>query len=235
MREPEITNALANISLFARLSPEDRAGLARLLKPRAYQPGETIFMQGDPGHGLYLIEQGRVKIVVTTPHGKGLLINTLAPGDFFGELALLDGEPRSADAVARDACRLLLLRREDFIPFVEARPGVAIRLMAVLSRRLRTTTQQVQDMAFSDVATRLARVLLALADDYGLEGPEGLSINRRITQSELAEMIGATRESANKWLKTYERQGLIRRQRGVITLLAPATLRRRITLEAEPK
>jgi CRP/FNR family transcriptional regulator, cyclic AMP receptor protein len=220
--------ALAGISLFARLKPDERAGLARLLQPRAYRAGQTIFMQGDPGHGLYLIDQGRVKIMVTSPAGKGLLINTLGPGDFFGELALLDGEPRSADAVARDACRLLLLRRADFLAFVESRPAVAIQLLAVVSRRLRHTTQQMQDVAFSDVPTRLARVLLALAAAHGQPAGEGVSINRRITQSELAEMIGATRESANKWLKAYERQGLLQRQRGFITLLAPEALRQRV-------
>jgi CRP/FNR family transcriptional regulator, cyclic AMP receptor protein len=218
---------LAGIGLFARLAADERAGLARLLQPRVLQAGQAIFLQGDAGNGLYLIQEGRVKIIVTALTGKGLLINTLGPGDFFGELALLDGEPRSANVVAQDTCRLLLLRRVDFVPFVEARPGVALRMLEVLSRRLRQTTLQVQDMAFSDVPTRLARVLLALAETHGVPAGDGVSINRRITQTELAEMIGATRESANKTLKAFERQGLIHRQRGIITLLAPELLRER--------
>ena len=220
-------DTLASISLFAPLSADEHIGLARLLQPRPFRAGQTIFMQGDPGNGLYIIQTGRVKIMVTSSAGKNLLISSLGPGDFFGELALLDGEPRSADALAREACQLLLLRRDDFLSFLQARPGVAIQLLAILSRRLRRTTQQMQDVAFSDVPTRLARVLLALAEAQGTPGPDGLTISRRVTQTELAEMIGATRESANKWLAAYEREGLIRQQRGIITLLAPDQLRER--------
>jgi CRP-like cAMP-binding protein len=154
------------------------------------------------------------------------VLNLLGPGDFFGELALLDGEPRSADAVAQEPCQLLLLQRDDFMHFLEARPHVAIKLLATVSRRLRHTTQQAEDIIFFDLPARLARVLLELAEADSAEGE--WVIASRPTQAELAEMVGATRESVNKWLGAYEEQGLIRRERNQLIILQPEALRKRI-------
>lgn len=219
---------LRQVSLFAGLSAEDLAALAGDLQRRHYARGQVIFRQGDPGVSLYLIEEGTIKIAVSTPGGKGLVLRIMGPRDFFGELSLLDGEPRSADAVAQSACQLLLLQREDFLRFVEARPGVAKGLLASVSRRLRYTTQQVQDAAFLDVPARLARVILELAQAYSQPGDEKLAVAPRPTQAELAEMVGATRESVNKWLGLYERQGLIRRESGALVIVQPDGLRKRI-------
>ena len=135
---------------------------------------------------------------------------------------------RSADAIAHEDCRLLLLQREDFLRFVQARPGVAKDLLASVSRRLRYTTRQVQEAAFLDGPARLARVILELAQSPGAPG-RTLAVASRPTQAELAEMVGATRESVNKWLGLYERQGLIRRERGVILVLRPDDLKKRIS------
>jgi CRP/FNR family cyclic AMP-dependent transcriptional regulator len=217
---------LQQVGLFAGLSADDLGALAANLQRRRYPRGQVVFRQGDPGASLYLIEAGSVKIVVSTPGGKTLTLRILGPRDFFGELSLLDGEPRSADAIVHEACRLLLLQREDFLRFIEARPGVAKSLLESVSRRLRYTTRQVQDAAFLDVPARLARVIVELAQ----AGPAGASaIAPRPTQTELAEMVGATRESVNKVLGLYERQGLIRRERGAIIVLQPEALRKRIS------
>jgi CRP/FNR family transcriptional regulator, cyclic AMP receptor protein len=216
---------LARIPLLAELTAEELEELGACLRRRPYRKGEVIFVRGDPGTSLYLIETGRVKIVLTSPEGKEVVLARLGPADFFGDLALLDGDPRSADAVAQEGGQLLLLRREDFLRFVEARPAVAARLLAVLSRRLRRNAQLLQDAAFLDIPGRLARVILELAEAEGRPDGAGLVISSRLTQAELAGMVGATRESVNKWLRSYERRGLIRRQRGLISVLSPEGLR----------
>jgi CRP-like cAMP-binding protein len=157
-----------------------------------------------------------------------VLLDLLGPGDVFGELALLDGEPRSADAVAVEPTVLLLLRREEFVRFLEERPRLSVQLLAVLSRRLRRDAQLVQDAAFLDVPARLARILLRLAEAEGEAGEEGLVIRARLTQTDLAGLVGTTRETLNKWLGFYEAQGWIRWDKGQITVRRPEALRKRI-------
>lgn len=220
--------ALEQVKLFAGLAVEDLVALAANLQRRRYGKGQFIFQQGDPGLCLYLVESGKVKIASVSSEGKGLVLNLFGPGDFFGELALLDGEPRSADAVAQEPCQLLLLQRDDFMHFLEARPHVAIKLLATVSRRLRHTTQQAEDIIFFDLPARLARVLLELAEAERTSAEGEWVITSRPTQAELAEMVGATRESVNKWLGVYEEQGLIRRERNQLFILQPEALRKRI-------
>lgn len=220
--------ALVQIPLFADLLPAELESLSGCLRRRSYAKGRAIFLQGDPGTSLYVIEAGRVKIVLPSPEGKEFVLNLLGPGDFFGELALLDAKPRSADAVAQESCRLLLLQRDDFLQFLEAHPRASVTLLAVLSRWLRRNAQIVQDAAFLDVPTRLARAILELTETEGQATEGSLVIGSRLTQSELAAMVGATRESVNKWLRSYQRQGLIRYDRGIITVLRPRALQDRI-------
>ena len=219
---------LARVKLFADLAAEDLVALAADLQRRRYGKGQFIFQQGDPGLCLYLVESGKVKIASFSSEGKGLVLNLLGPGNFFGELALLDGEPRSADAVAQEPCQLLLLQRDDFMHFLEARPHVAIKLLATVSRRLRHTTQQAEDIIFFDLPARLARVLLELAEAERTSTEGEWVIASRPTQAELAEMVGATRESINKWLGVFEDQGLLRRERNQLVILQPEALRKRI-------
>ncbi len=187
-----------------------------------------VFVRGDPGRDLYLVESGSVKIGLTTADGKELTLALLGPGEFFGELALLDGDPRSSDAVVMEPSQFLLLERSDFLQFLDQHPRVAHRVMEVLSRRLRDNNQLVQDAAFFDIAARLARVILRLADNVGQPDGDGVVIGRRLTQNELAGMVGTTRESVNKWLMEYERQGMIERRNGLIRVLKPEALQRRI-------
>ncbi len=223
-----VQSALGRIPFLAELTPGEVEDLGTNLRRRRYRKGETIFVLGDPGTTLYLIESGHVRIAVTSSQGKELILALRGPGDFFGEQALLDGEPRSADAVAQEPTELLLLQRPDFTKFLEARPKLAVRLLSALSRRLRHATQKVQDAAFLDVPGRLARVLLDLAESEGEPTADGLAIRSRLSQTELAGLVGATRESVNKWLGFYERQGLIRRNRDGWTVVKPEQLRKRI-------
>jgi CRP/FNR family transcriptional regulator/CRP/FNR family cyclic AMP-dependent transcriptional regulator len=222
-----IAERLREIPLFAGLPEADRVVLASLVRRRRQRAGETIFMAGDPGDRLYLIESGTVKICLTSLDGREVTLALLGPGEFFGDLALLDGLPRSSDAVAVDVCEFLLLGRDDFLHFVASRPGVALHLLEVLSLRLRNDNELVQDAAFLDIPGRLARVILRLARSVGHPAGEGILIGRRLTQADLAGMIGATRESVNKCLATYERQGIIERQHGMIRVIKPDALERR--------
>jgi len=219
---------LTQVPLFAGFAAEELEPLVACLRRRRYARGETVFLQGDPGTSLCLIETGRVKLGFTSPEGREVLLDLLGPGDVFGELALLDGEPRSADAVAVEPTHLVLLRREEFVRFLEERPRLAVQLLAVLSRRLRRDAQLVQDAAFLDVPARLARILLRMAEAEGEAAEEGLVIRARLTQTNLAGLVGTTRETLNKWLGFYETQGLIRWDKGQITVRRPEALRKRI-------
>jgi CRP-like cAMP-binding protein len=219
---------LSEVPLFAELDDAERGELNARLRRRRYRKGEMIFLRGDLGRDLFLIESGSVKICLTTEDGKEMTLALLSPGEFFGELALLDGEPRSSDAVAMEPSTFLLLEQSDFLQFVDEHPRVAHRVMGVLSRRLRDNNQLVQDAAFFDIAARLARVILRLADSVGEPDGDAITIGRRLTQNELAGMIGTTRESVNKWLGEYERQGLIERRNGLIRVLRRDALQKRI-------
>ncbi len=216
---------LAQVPLFARLAPRELESLARLLRRRRYRAGEVIFHEGDAGTALYIVESGEVKIVLGSAEGKEVVLGLLGRGDFFGELALLDGEPRSADAVAVVASQLAVLQREEFTRFIRSTPRAAANLLAVLSRRLRRTDRLVHDAAFSDVRTRLLKLLLELGQTRGQPGPGGVAITSRLTQGDLATMVGTTRESVNKWLRYYAGKGVLRHARGRLLLVDPERLR----------
>ena len=225
--ELSATAALAKVPLFAGLPPTELDRLGRLMRARDYTRNEVIFLEGDAGTSLCVIASGRVKIVLTGADGREVVLNVYGPGEFFGEFALLDGEPRSADAVAQEPSRVFTLRRGDFLGFLEAHPRSVATLLAMLSRRLRHTTRVVQDATFRDVPARLARVVLDLADAHGRPVAGGILVDARLTQTELAQMIGASRETVNKALRSFEREGLLRFERGSITIAQPESLRAR--------
>ena len=227
-RQPIVPLSLARVGLFEGLSQTELERLAALMRHRRCRKGVPIFREGDPGVALYIIESGEVRISVTSEEGKELVIALLGPGDFFGDLALVDGEPHSADAVAREACSLLLLHREDFLRHLASHPEVAMHLLGVLSRRLRRNTVMLQEAAFLDVSARVASALLQLADLHGRPDGEGVTIASKFSQTELAAMVGSSRESVNKWLRYYERIGLIRSSGRTLTILQPDQLRKRI-------
>ena len=224
--QPEL---LAQVSLFSDLSTAELIGLAGCMRPRPYTRDEVVYLRGDVGTAFYVIASGRVKIALTSPDGKELILRRLAPGDFHGELALLDDEPRSADAIVTEAGVQLVLQRDAFRHFLAEHPTVASKLLATVSRYLRRDADLIQNTTFLDVPARLARVLLDLAGTAGSElPPDGSVLPERMRQGELASLVGATRESVNKWLGAFERQGLISYERGTITLLRPSGLKQRI-------
>jgi len=210
--------------LFAQLSMEQLTRLASLARPQRHGKEHVIFNEGDAGTAWYMIVKGRVKISKSSPDGKERTLVLLGPGDVFGELALIDGEPRSADAVVAEDSEFLVVSREEFLTFVMDQPQVAMSLLVVLSQRLRHTNLLVHDAAFFDVGGRLARVLLELARGEGETEPGGALVCPRLTQSELASMVGVTRESINKWLRYYERSGTVTRRHGRLVVLDPQRL-----------
>jgi CRP-like cAMP-binding protein len=219
---------LQKVPIFAGLEVEDLEALAVRMRRRRYARGATVFVHGDPGSSLYIVESGRVKLGFTSAEGREVILELAGPGDEFGELALLDGDPRSADAVALEPTVLLLLHRDDFLRYVEMHARVALQLLVIMSRRLRRDAELIQDAVFLDVPARVARTILRLVEDETASESGGQKLTPQLFQSDLAGIVGTTRETLNKWLGFYETQGLIRMEKGRIAILNPEGLRRRI-------
>ena len=222
--------SLARIPLLQGVPAEALGQLLRVVRRRSYHRSEVVFHQGDPGDTLHLIRAGRVKIVLPAETGDEVVLAILGPGDCFGEMAVLDGEPRSASVVAMEQVETLALGRQDFRTFFRSSPETAERLVINLARIIRKVNEDVADLAFLDLPGRLAKKLLELADSYGqpMEGGRGIEIAVPLTQEELAGMIGATRPSVNKILGWYEDQGAIQRRGRRIAIFKPDDLRKRV-------
>jgi CRP/FNR family transcriptional regulator/CRP/FNR family cyclic AMP-dependent transcriptional regulator len=219
---------LAQVPLFAGLDHESLRELTASMRRRAFRPGEIIFHRDDPGQVLYVIREGKVKIFITSPDGQEVSLAVFGPADYFGELALLDGQPRSASAVALEAVEAICLQRTDFINAVMHYPRIAIQVMNVLSRRLRQTDTMIEDLLFLDVHGRVAKKLLDLAELHGVRTPEGVRIDLRLTQGELAAMVGASRESVNKVMGYFTDKQFISTDKYKITITRLSELRRRV-------
>jgi len=218
---------LRKVPLFAGLSDQELEVLADSLGRRTFGKGMIIFHKGSLGQTLYIIESGKVRIFILSESGQEISVNIYGPGDVFGELALLDGLPRSAGAIALEKTVTLTLHRDDFLRHLEAYPRMARSIMEVLSTRLRYTTVYAESLAFLDVYGRVAAKLLELADRYGVK-KDGIEIDLRLTQAELATWVAATRESVNKVLGTFRDQGLIEIEAQRITVLDLPGLKRRV-------
>lgn len=204
-------DALGRTALFAKVEPDALAACAASLRVRRYRRGETIFHQGDPGDSLYIIESGSVKIVLPSPEGQDdAIIAALARGDFFGELALLDGEPHSATAIAIEPVEALILQQSRFEELLEGQPGLRKALIAGLVAELRRLTGHVEDLHFLDLPGRLASRIIRLAHETSPGQNLDVRIEWRFTQSELGGMIGGTRQTVNRLLADLTAQGLVR-------------------------
>lgn len=204
------THALQVVPFFVNLNPEEVENLSRLLVVRRFSAGQIVFHHGDPGGLLYIVSKGRVKITHSTPDGQEAMLAIVGVGDFFGELALLDDSPRSATAEALESTETLTLHREDFMRFIQANPDFSLHVLQTMARRIRRLNNQVSDIFFLDLPARLARQLLELADEHGRTTPEGITIQIALTQTDLAEMTGATRVSINKALGRFRRAGWVK-------------------------
>lgn len=204
------TQALQLVPFFNGLTLEEADGLSKLLVMRRFGTGQIVFHHGDPGGLLYIVSKGKVKITHSTADGQEAMLAIVGAGDFFGELALLDDSPRSATAEALEPTETLTLHREDFMRYIQDNPDFALHVLQTMARRIRRLNNQVSDIFFLDLPARLARQLLELADEHGRETADGILIQISLTQTDLAEMTGATRVSINKALGRFRRAGWVK-------------------------
>src|SRR5262245_50791740 len=203
--------------IFGELASEFLDRLTSHAVRRTVKRGATIFTKGDPGGALFVVCSGTVKISALSPHGGTAAFNLISDGGIFGEVALLDGRPRTADAMAVTDCELIVIERRDFLNSLQQRSEISLKLIEVLCSRLRHTTEQLEDIMFYDLPSRLAKTLLRLAEN-AKPSPNGPKIP--LTQRDLSEMIGISRESTNKQLRIWEKRNWILLQRGGIVILA---------------
>jgi len=220
----QVVRLLQGVPFFAGVQRENLAAVAAARRPQSYRRHQVIFQRGDPGDALHIVSSGLVRIVLSSPDGSEILLAAMQPGDFFGELSLLDGLPRSATAVASEPTVTLTLARPGFLRILERTPQIAHQIILALSARLRRTDVLLGDSAFLDVATRIAKRLRDLAHTQaGRESPK-TPRSVRVIQAELAAMVGASRESVNRELRALAARGLIRVGRGRIMILRPEAL-----------
>jgi len=194
--------------LFGKLPQADLDALLLHARVERYTAGRVIFTKGSPGRSMMAILKGDVRISTPSPAGPDILLTMLSVGEIFGEIALIDGADRTADAIAITDCELLVLDHRDFVPFLERRADLCLLLLRLVCQRLRRTDQQVQEAMFGRLEGRIAMALVRLAQDLPPAGAKAVTL--RITQQELAGMVGAARESVNKQLHVWQKEGVLR-------------------------
>jgi CRP-like cAMP-binding protein len=209
-------SALRKHEIFSDLDNEALEQLGRYAKHTVLKRGATIFSKGDPGNSLYAVIAGTVKISISSPDGRNAILNLVGSGETFGEMSVLDGQTRSADATANTNCEIYVIDRRDFLPFMRNQPALSMKFIELLCERLRRTSDQVEQVILQDLPGRLASALLGLVERRKLE-PESQTIF--ITQQEISEMVGMTRESINKQLRAWAARDWVRLEHGVIVVL----------------
>jgi CRP-like cAMP-binding protein len=219
--------ALARVRLFAGLEMRELEHIAESMRIRRFRRGEVVFHEGDPGDALFVVASGSIKIGLPSDAGDEAILATVRPGDFFGELALLDGAPRSATATALERTETLVLPRDRFRELVNGHPQLRDALLAALAGELRRLTRHVEELHFLDIEGRLAARLARLADEDGASADGGtIRLDLPFTQGDLAAMIGCTRQSVNKLLSLFVDEGMIRMERDAIVILDRQRLER---------
>lgn len=198
------------VALFANLDPVQLQGLSKVANVRHFRAGETILRESEPGDQFFVIARGEVKVFVDSPDGREVVLTHLQAGEFFGEMALFDHDTRSASVTALADSELVVLSREDFLAALAADFGLTRRILQILSARLRRSNEVIESLALQDVGGRLARYLVRLADASGQQPVDGYYAVHRPTHQEIANSIGATRETVTRMLKQFEDRKLIR-------------------------
>ncbi len=220
-------DVLRSAVLFRELDDEAASALRSSMVEVKVARGEVVFREGDAGDRLYVISDGKIKLGRTAPDGRENLLAILGPGQMFGELSLFDPGPRSATATAVTDTVLLGLGHADLLPWLTGRPEVARALLLQLASRLRRSNDTLADLVFADVPGRVAKALLDLSAKFGAPAPEGLRVEHDLTQEELAQLVGASRETVNKALADFVQRGWIRLEQRSVILLDVERLRRR--------
>ncbi|MGE5190189.1 MAG: Crp/Fnr family transcriptional regulator [Gemmatimonadota bacterium] len=215
------------IPLFRCLEPGDFKRLEGCLVRRRYPGGQVLFHMGDDGGSLHIVVRGRVKVAIPSSSGGELILAILASGELLGELSLFDGKPRSATVQALEDTETLCLHREDLMALLRNRFGAVEKILEVLAGRIRDADKQLAESHFLDIAARLAKKILDLGDAFGVPEEGRIRIGVKVTQRDLASMIGATRESINKQLMALRAQGAVRVAHGTIEILNRERLQQR--------
>lgn len=213
---------LATVPLFRDLDAGETVRFAQLVRERAYARGSVIFLEDDPGDAFFVVRRGRVKVVLIAPDGREVILGLLGVGEHFGELALIDDQPRSAHVVAMEDAELLVLKREDFRRRVEENPAVAWALLQELSRRLRRADEKIGALVLLDVPGRIAHLLLDAAAEVG-----AMVIEKPLTHQTIAHLIGASRETVSRTIREFVDRGWISTERRRIQLIDRVALERR--------
>ncbi|QIG96515.1 MULTISPECIES: Crp/Fnr family transcriptional regulator [unclassified Bradyrhizobium] len=209
-KQAEFAVILKMNPMFADLGADELQRLSGLCHTQQLSAGEVLFQKGDPGDALFGVRRGQIRIETGASDGSRLTLNFMGSGDLFGEVAVLDGQDRTADATAGEASELFVLRRGDFLSFLEREPKVAVRLIELLCQRIRWQSERMEESVLQPLPVRLARRLCALAEDFGSEV--------HISQEQLGIFVGAARESVNRQLQTWRKDGIVDLQRGRIML-----------------
>jgi CRP/FNR family cyclic AMP-dependent transcriptional regulator len=207
--------------IFCDLESEAFDQLCRYAKHLTLKRGATICSKGDPGNSLFAVISGTVKMSISSPDGRSAIFNLIGAGEVFGEIAVLDGQARTADATANTNCELFVIDRREFLPFVRNHPALAMKFIELLCAKLRWTSDQVEQIILQNLPGRLASALIRLAEKHEL-APGGRTIP--VTQQEISEMVGMTRESINKQLRVWATRKWVRLEHGAIVVLDPESL-----------
>jgi CRP/FNR family cyclic AMP-dependent transcriptional regulator len=215
-RLAEKSSVLRNYPAFRDLEPAALDQLCRYAKHTKFKRGAEIFSKGDPGTSLYAVVSGTVRMSTASAEGRTALLNLIVPGDIFGEIAVLDGLPRTTDAIANSNCELLIIDRRDFLPFLRGQPELAMRIIELLCARLRWTSEHVEQMILNNLPARLANTIVRLAERHHSEAsPYGIEM----TQQRVSEMAGMSRESVNKLLSVWAADKWVRLEHGTLMVL----------------
>ncbi len=213
--------------LFAALNDESARALMESMTSSHLERSDILFREGEQGDRLYVIGEGKIKLGRSSVDGRENLLAILGPGEMFGELSLFDPGPRTATATAIAETQLIALGHEDLDSFLLSRPAVAANLLAALARRLRRTNEALADLVFTDVPGRVAKALLDLSTRFGRPADEGILVAHELTQEELAQLVGASRETVNKALADFASRGWIKLEARAVVLTDVERLRRR--------
>jgi CRP/FNR family cyclic AMP-dependent transcriptional regulator len=221
---------LASSELFSSLPELALRSVAAEAHPRRFKKGSRLFHEGDPGDEFFVITEGTVKVVVSSPDGAGMILATLRPPDALGEVSLLDGGPRSASAEALDDVLVLAIARSTLLELIQRERSVADAMLHASGRLLRRLTGQAADLVFLDLEGRIAKLLIGVAEQRGVREQRGLTLDLGLTQADLASMVGGSRQSVNQILRGLAGRGLVDLGKREITIVEEDALRRRAGL-----
>jgi CRP-like cAMP-binding protein len=210
---PDMLDTLRRVPLFTHLGSDELGRVATAARERSYPRNSVILFADDPGDALYVVVTGQVKVVLIGEDGREVILAVLGQGDFFGEMSLIDDQPRSAHVIAMEDANLLVLRREDFQSALQEHPHIALGLLQAMSRRLRRADDKIGGLVLLDVLGRVARLLLEMADEN-----DGTTVTKKVTHHTIAQMVGSSRETVSRTMRELTERGLVEASRKAIVI-----------------